>query len=357
MSDMNVSNQDPVQYKTIALNTSLTKGVQLYRPVVVTGAPKEIEQTAQDLADLGCNVDATTIKYVLEFFRDNVTKLMAKDGGRPRRIGNLATLRVCIFGSLKTPDAALDANENPICVIAQTDRNVRNALKDATTQNVSDGIPAKITGCRDNTLGKDEQLAGKDVLEINGKMLNLVEGRNDEFVALDKEDGVTEVARFTVDVNQPNRLNAHLTATQAEGKYKLVVQTRGGQDAALGVVKIVRPLTIVKPICTSVIDSMVHVATNVRDEIHGTGAVLLAGKNLMISAENADEGVWIEKTDGTKVCGMKVVEDHLDTLTVQAETADLPAGDCYVVVATRGGGAPAEVDLATLKHAAKIVAD
>lgn len=223
-------NKDREKFKfhTVALHRSIGDGTKpLYRAVINHFRIAGIRETSEELHALGCSASPATIEYILQSFADELPYLMATDGGRPRRLGNLCVFTPVITGAFDAADADFDPNVNDIQVRARVTRSLRDSLRDGLAINATPGIShshvQRVTGKRLTiywSLFVDEDFS------VYGRNLSVNPACPDEGVWL--MDGKRVRTSMPVVNNGEAILNAHVPAGFAVGTYTLIFRTRGG---------------------------------------------------------------------------------------------------------------------------------
>lgn len=233
---MNTLHSDVIRFKTHACRNALTGGKAVYHATPVNVQTKGIRDTAADMVALGCNVDQTTICYVLDFLTANLPEMIARDGGCRRTLGNFISIFPVISGSFPEPGSAFDPARNKLTLAVTALKGLRDGIAGASAYNVTQTeirpailqetlytVPGRVTG-RVNAVGTGlaSHVKCRDVV--------FVPGRGDEGVWL--EGGkLAEPVRMRVTMAEPTFFDFMPDAPLPAGTLTLKVCTRAGRDA------------------------------------------------------------------------------------------------------------------------------
>lgn len=122
-----------IKFRTVKMADTITKGRQAYRGQIVSPRAKGIAETADDLARLLKNVDAPTIRYVLDGLVERLPQMIAADGGCPRKLGNLVTFMPRIGGTFPAKNAKFDPERNSIYLTTLVPHKIRSSMQRLVT--------------------------------------------------------------------------------------------------------------------------------------------------------------------------------------------------------------------------------
>ena len=242
---MNDMKNDTIRFRTTPLKGPLAKDKNLYQAQPLGDGTKDIDQTADDLVELGCNVDSTTIAYVLQFFAANLPGLIARNGAR-RSLGGLVTFFPAITGTLKDPDAELDPARNAVEIRASVSRAFRHALEGIRACNVtSPDVRPRLLGLFDTaTNAVGEAFIGKRA-RLVGTAILLVPGREDEGLWLEGGGLAAPLPLEIIDTRTGSlAFRIPSGASVAPGAYTLRLATRAGRAPSEHLFEVTRPAQV-----------------------------------------------------------------------------------------------------------------
>lgn len=231
---MNTQKGVIVKFKTVNAKNALTKGRDVFQGRVVGNGVKGIKEIASDMVMRGCNVEATTIAYVLEFFTQNLPDMIAADGCR-RNLGDFATVYPYVSGSFPEPGALPDPERNRLKIGIAPHKGFRDSIERTSLCNVTGAAKPWIDYVSTEDCPTKNVVAFGRVSDIRGRDLMLAPDRPDEGVWL--TDGSLGLPlRLALTVNNPVSLSFVFPAATAaadvpSGSYNIELRTRGGRGA------------------------------------------------------------------------------------------------------------------------------
>ena len=173
------------------------------------------------------------VRYIWDLAQAEITRQLA--AGNRLELESLSA-GITVTGSFDSANAAWDREKNKLSPFINAKGELKNALADIETVNITEGAKPVILSVLDTIHQTDGLIVGGeecDVL-ISGKELAVNPDAEDEGVWLEDSKGVI-VATATVSMSDKSIINCHLTTMPTDGEYKLVVATRGGLGEEFGV--------------------------------------------------------------------------------------------------------------------------
>ena len=173
------------------------------------------------------------VRYIWELAQAEISRQLAE--GNRLELESIAA-GIAVTGSFDSANAAWDRDKNKLSPFINAKGELKNALANLETVNVTQGAKPVILSVLDSILQTDGVITGGDdnMILISGKDLSINPDAQDEGVWLEDAKGVI-VATATIDASDKSIINCHISAMPESGEYKLVVATRGGMGEEYGV--------------------------------------------------------------------------------------------------------------------------
>ena len=223
---------DEIKYKTVL--SSFKKGERpCYRAVVNHNGTVYLDEIASNAA-ARVGMDPAMMKFNAELFCAQVrTEVKA---GKRVEVEDLFSGGVAVKGTFSGANAPWDKTKNALVPYFYAKGAMRNALEGATAVNVTEGNHAQVKRVLDTVSKVDGIIANlPDVtVYLSGVNLLINAAASDEGVWLEDEGG-TVVATATVTNSTATTIDCTFATLPEDGKYKIVVATRGGLGPEFGV--------------------------------------------------------------------------------------------------------------------------